>query len=215
MDKINAIKYIILQVAKEFNKYNSMPENDVTYFNKHNNFSLLKCLMLPYIITIANGKKNFFLLEGIFENSFFPIISKNIEKVVIGHLEDEFLFYNETNLELEFNNDGNLILNNNDLSSQDNFNLDSKLVYNINYSIQFFIARRYNDFAVLTSTTLAKLTTQNSAFEVIQNFIMSRNIDDNKLIVQLFNIVASQSIYFTSYNDNIEETFELNDSYAK
>lgn len=214
MNKINAIRYIILQVAKEFNKYYSIPEDDVKYFNEHNNFNLSKCLMLPYVITIANGKKNFFLLNGIFENSFFPIISKNNEKVVIGELKDSYYFYDETHLGLEFNNEGYLVLNENDLTHNNLF-LNNEIISNINYSIQFFIARRYNDFAILNSATLSKLTTQNSAFEVIQKFIASRNISDNNLIVRLFNTVASQSIYFTSYNDNLDETFELQDSYAK
>lgn len=213
MEKINAIKYIIFQVAKEFNKYSSKPENDIEYFNNHNNFNLLKCLMLPYIITIANGKKKFFLEDnGIFKNSFLPIISKNNERVVIGDLTNSFSVYDEISLGLKFNREGNLLLDENSLDQT--FNLNPDLISNINYSIQFFVARRYKEFAILSSTILSKLTTQNSAFEVIQNFIKKRNLEDDSLIVQLFNIVISQSIYFTSFNDNLENKFELEDSHG-
>ncbi|MDP2452490.1 MULTISPECIES: hypothetical protein [unclassified Kaistella] len=213
MDKINAIKYIIFQVAVEFNKYHSAAENDIKYFNEHNNFNLSKCLMLPYIITIANGKKNFFLNEdGIFKNSFLPIIARNNEKVVIGNLDVEFILYNELSLDLKFNNDGNLILDDNFFNQT--FNLDKDLIAIINYSIQFFIARRYDDFAILNSAVLAKLTIQNSAFEVIQKFIKSKNIQEESIIVKLFNIVISQSVYFTSFNDSLEEKFELEDSHG-
>lgn len=109
MSKVLAIKYIIYRVAQEFNKYHGQAADNVAFFNEKNNFSLSKCLVLPYIITIANGNKNFFL-DGIFKNAFLPQWENNDRRVVVGEIQDgAFKIYSAEDLGLQFSQAGNLM----------------------------------------------------------------------------------------------------------
>lgn len=210
MNKTSAIRYIIYRIAQEFNLLNSRGGNDTEFFNKQNNFTLEKCLLLPYIITIANGNKNFFL-NGIFKESFFPHLDE--KKVVVGNLEDGiFKPFNAVDLNLSFADD--LLVyefkdNEFDFDEDKKLPREESLFYNINYSIKFFIERRYPNFAALSTETLKKITSQNSAFEIINSLFSHLTVDDQK-IVSYFNETAKESFYFTYLNERIEEDIDKN-----
>lgn len=212
MSKILAIRYIVYRVAQEFNKFHGKDINDVLHFNESNDFTLEKCMLLPYIITIANGNKNFFL-EGVFKDSFFPDLNPKDKKVIIGKIEENnFSQFTDEDLGLEFNDNGFLVFN----FSEEEFNFDFEegkektqtLKYNINYSIKFFIERRYKNFATLEVSVLKKITYQNDAFEVIESFFSNEEIS-NKELVEYFNHVAIQSFYFTYLNKRIENDIDV------
>lgn len=211
MEKTLAIRYIVYRVAQEFNKFHNKAVDDAVFFNEHNNFTLEKCLLLPYIITIANGNKNFFL-EDIFKGSFLPILKPEDKKVIVGNIDGEsFNTYTASDLGLEFN-ENKLVFNFNDVvfdfAEDDGKDQKKQLQFNINYSIKFFIERRYKDFAILNEDVLKKITYQNSAYDVMYNFFKEKNISDN-ILVSYFNAVAKKSFYFTYYNEKIEEDVDM------
>lgn len=208
MTKLNAIKYIIYRVAQQFNIYYGVEKNSVEKFNSENNFTLDKCLMLPYIITIANGKKNEFLDNGgVFENSFFPVFD-DFERVLIGQIkDDDFVIYSDYDLDLNFKN-GYLTVDEN-FFKDENYSLNDNIKNNIEYSIKFFEEKRFSSFSSFDSPTLGLITSQNSAFDVVKNFCDVRKIHNKKKIAELFNIAAKESFYFTYFNDNLEENIEL------
>lgn len=216
MSKTLAIRYIIYRVAQEFNKYHGKDPDDANFFNEKNNFTLEKCLLLPYIITIANGNKNFFL-DGIFNNSFIPLWNDNNDKkVLVGNLEEtEFKLYNAEDLGLSFN-DVTFTLKFEFKPEEFNFNQvllpkEERIAYNINYSIKFFQERRYNDFATLSQDILKKITYQNSAFDILFEFCkISNDISQIELSV-LFNAVAKETFYFTSLDQRIEEDVDTSE----
>lgn len=208
MEKTLAIRYIIYRVAQEFNKFHNKDVNDTAFFNEKNNFTLEKCLLLPYIITIANGNKNFFL-NGIFKELFFPVLLQEDKKVVVGKInENIFIPYSAADLGLEFNSN-KLVFNFNDAEFDFSDDLEKEdpkqqLKHNINYSIKFFIERRYKDFAVLYEDVLKKITYQNSAYDLMYNFFKEKSIS-SQILVKYFNAIAIESFYFTYYNEKIEE----------
>lgn len=209
MSKVLAIRYIIYRVAQEFNKFHGKEPDNIIFFNDKNNFTLEKCLLLPYIITIANGNKNFFL-DGIFKNAFIPSWENDDKKVLIGdYTFPNFKIYTAVDLGLKFNPaTSNLIFE----FKPEEFKFEEELIekhnrisYNINYSIKFFQERRYSNFAILSQDVLKKITYQNSAYDVLYDFFRD-NIELTRAeLAVLFNAVAKETFYFTSFNERIEE----------
>ncbi len=207
----NLILYIVYKIAEEFNKYNDRPVDDCDFFNSNNNFTPEKCLVLPYIITIANGKKNSFIDEtGVFNNSFIPVLDVDNKGVVIGgRFSDGFRKFDpEEDLNLKFVNN-RLMINDFDkikevIRNIESIQGDDLVIENTNFSISFFRDKRFNDFAVLSERFLKKISYQNSAFETISAFANNRGFEPKKL-AEYFNIVIMNSFYFSSYNERIEK----------
>lgn len=214
MSKALAIKYIIYRVAQEFNIFNGMDPDNAIFFNEKNNFTLDKCLMLPYIITIANGNKNFFL-NGIFKDAFLPVWENEDRKVVVGAVEENnFKVYSPEDIGLTFSAKGNLVFDfdSNEFQFEDNeLSKHERIAYNINYSIKFFQERRYTDFPILSADVLKKITWQNSAYDVLYNFFKDNQEVSKAEIATLFNAVAMETFYFTSYNERIEEDVDTSE----
>lgn len=211
MNKTLAIRYIIYRVAQEFNIYHGKEANNAIFFNDNNNFTLEKCLLLPYIITIANGNKNFFL-NDIFKDSFIPHFDNNDKKVLIGNVDgNDFKIYTAEDLSLEFNTNKLVFTFKDadfDFSEEADKELKATLHYNINYSIKFFIERRYKDFAILTEEVLKKITFQNNAFDVVDSLFRPLEINKN-ILANYFTAIAVESFYFTYYNEKIEEDVDM------
>jgi hypothetical protein len=92
----NIIDYIIFRFATEYvaNKYLIKKENydteiNFVEFNRINDLGKLKINLLPFIITMANGDRDYFLDE----------IFKKFEKKEIGFIDSNFA--SESNLKLE------------------------------------------------------------------------------------------------------------------
>jgi hypothetical protein len=161
-NKILAIRYAIFKVAQDFLVINSRNLNDVAFFNANNNFSLNKCLLLPFIITIANGKKEQ-LMQGVFNLSFLPDVEK-IDGVKIGNIDDDkFTVYTDTQLNLSFDN-YRLIYN---FKDEEFVTLDNQIKLAIDYSIKFLKERRIEKFSSLSSLELRKISMNNDAFECL------------------------------------------------
>ena len=179
--KILAIKYIIYKVAQEYLKFREKDINDWTFFNENNNFNLDKCLLLPYLITIANGKKNE-LINDVFNDSFFPDIIAidgfyRGKGVFVGEInQNNFNKYTQTDLGIEFNNLGVLQINPINYNFID---LDSVTKNNIDYSIQFIAEKRIKKFSILSSFELARVSMSNDAFDILKQRIKFGAIDNN------------------------------------
>jgi hypothetical protein len=190
-EKNQAIRYIIYKVAKGLNG----SDNQIEHFNNKNNFTLNKCLMLPYIITIANGKKEDFL-NGIFENSFLPIIQESEKWVTVGDINSigDFIPFDSNLLKLKFNTNTELIF---DFQDSEFESMDIDLRNDIDHSISFFNENRYKNFAELDEEILKRITSSNSAFDV---FLSIKDNYDSDLATQaeIFNLVAINSFYFIS-----------------
>jgi hypothetical protein len=209
-EKYLAIRYIILRLAQEFNIFHSKYENDVKFFNEHNNFSFEKCLLLPYVVTIANGKKNLFL-EGVFKNSFLPVLEEGKDRVEIFNVEIEEGVYKPVSIkskELNLNFEGDkLILKDSDFQNINN-HIESNVKGYIDYSIEFFIKRRYEDFPNMEVEMLRRITSENSIFQTIRdNFPYDKGIteEDKKEIYVFFLNRLPKTTFFTALVDFLEK----------
>lgn len=195
-EKILAIRYAIYKVAQDFLAINSKNQNDVDFFNKNNNFSLTKCLLLPFIITIANGKKEQ-LMQGVFNLSFFPDINQ-LNGVKIGNIEnnDTFSIYTEDNLNLSFDNFRlKYTFNEEEFST-----LDINIKSAIDYSIKFLKERRIEKFSSLSSLELRKISMNNDAFECLLEDIEIKkfiNSDDVTLVKKFQDYIMEFPFYLS------------------
>lgn len=195
-EKILAIRYAIYKVAQDFLAINSKNQNDVDFFNKNNNFSLTKCLLLPFIITIANGKKEQ-LMQGVFNLSFFPDINQ-LNGVKIGNIEnnDTFSIYTEDNLNLSFDNFRlKYTFNEEEFSA-----LDINIKSAIDYSIKFLKERRIEKFSSLSSLELRKISMNNDAFECLLEDIEIKkfiNSDDVTLVKKFQDYIMEFPFYLS------------------
>ena len=180
-ERILAIRYIIYKVAQDFLIINNKNLDNVEYFNENNNFSLEKCLLLPFIVTIANGKKEE-LITTVFENAFLPDIRK-INGVLIGEINsDIFHVYNQDILNLNFiENKLKLNFDANEFTS-----LDSKIRKNIDYSIQFLKEKRIKDFSNLNVYKLIEISNFNDACDRVSVVYKNKSDIDNVNLVSKF-----------------------------
>lgn len=213
-NKLNTIRYIIYRVAQEFNKYHKQDENDNEYFNNHNNFTLEKCLMLPYVIVISSIHKNFFI-NDIFKNSFLPVLTysdfksrdkENSMVLVVDYINNDTCQYTPELLGFNFKGD-RLQINFEDFSKEV---IDFGLQYKIDTTIRFFIEYRFKDFAILHESIIKKITSQNSAYEVIFDYFSPEKfrgkLEDYKFKLSvLFQTVIEGSFYFLSYIEGLEK----------
>ena len=205
-NKILAIRYSIYKVAQDFLVINSRNINDTAFFDENNNFSLNKCLLLPFIITIANGKKEQ-LMQGVFNLSFFPDVDKS-NGVRIGEINDtEFIIYNADQLGLTFAN-FRLIHNFND----DEFNgLEDNVKSAIDYSIKFLKERRIEKFASLSSLELRKLSMNNDAFEcLLEDIEVKEFINTDKVtLVKQFQSYIMEFPFYLSLVKELEKDISM------
>ncbi|UUF16246.1 MULTISPECIES: hypothetical protein [Flavobacterium] len=205
-DKTLAIKYTIFKVAQEYLKFHGQPENNVDYFNENNNFNLDKCILLPYIITIANGKKDK-LLNGVFNHSFFPDLEKN-DGIFICELKDnKATKFTSKDLDITFNDNQKLVFN---FNSKDFESLDPDIKQSINHSVEFIIKRRYPDFANFNYTLLKEICYDNDAFEYFMELKETGELNGlNEIkIIEKFQEIVLQFPFFISYMKEIEKEFE-------
>ena len=202
-EEILAIKYIIYRVAQEYMRFHKK-EHDVNFFNECNNFNLKKCLLLPYVITIANGKKKELL--DVFKNLFFPDLEEREGITVGSFIHGEFQEYTSEDIELNIV-DGKLTYN---FVENDFENLDSKIKNNINHSIGFIINRRYFDFANFDDSLLKQIGYDNDAFEYLKelNSIKSLNGLNKLKISERFIGLVAKFPFFISYMEEIEEAYK-------
>ncbi|KFF06752.1 hypothetical protein [Flavobacterium reichenbachii] len=201
-NKILAIRYAIFKVAQDFLAINSRDLNDIVFFNESNNFSIKKCLLLPFIVTIANGKKEQ-LMEGIFNLSFFPDIEK-LEGVRIGKINaDTFEIYDSEQLELKFEN-SRLIF---EFKENEFTDLDVKIKAAIDYSIKFLKERRIERFSSLSSLELSKISMNNDAFECLLENIETKKFTniDNISLVKEFQKYIMEFPFYLSLVKELEE----------
>ncbi len=208
-NKLLAIRHIIFRVAQEYLKFHKRSEDDWAYFNEYNNFNFEKCLLLPYIITIANGKKEDFL-NGVFENSFYPELTKN-NGVTIGHLDGDYNEITNDNLTLTFDQSGklNIPLDGNGALNSDGLN--DTIKERINHSIEFIIKRRYPEFANFNSSLLKEISYDNDAFEYILELkeIGALAGMNKTQITQKFQNIILEFPFFISYIKEIEEQYNF------
>lgn len=200
-NKILAIRYAIFKVAQDFLVINSRNLNDVTFFNANNNFSLNKCLLLPFIVTIANGKKE--LLMEVFDSSFLPDVEK-LDGVKIGEIqEDNFIIYNAEQLNLKFDN-FRLI---HEFNEEEFIDLDEKVKSAIDYSIKFLKERRIERFSGLNSLDLRKISMNNDAFECLLENIETKefNNTDRVTLVKEFQKYIMEFPFYLSLVKELEE----------
>lgn len=199
-----AVRYIIYKCIKE---YQSLKNETLVTFNKENNFSLEKCLLLPYIITIANGQK-VKLLKGDFNNSFYPrLIDKKGVVVYNNHELNNITIHNEISLNLLFNK--NIL--------QDNFNenefenLDSNTKQHIDKSFSFLLTERDPDFPLHSVQTLETLCMTNFAFEnmeaLYKDKVSNGSMTELEVIIK-FQFFTERSRFFYSSNPEFGKTFE-------
>lgn len=198
-NKILAIRYIIYKVAKEYTILNN---SDTSYFENNNNFNLEKCLLLPFIITIANGKKGELL--KVFDKSFFPDVV-NKRGVLIGKSEgNNFQIFNAKDLSLNFNQKGRLIF---DFDKTEFQSIDTKTKDNIDYSINFIKEKRFEDFANFDFTTLSKISRENDAFEYLTERINTKEFEykNNFELVDEFQKIIMEFPFYMSLIQEIED----------
>jgi hypothetical protein len=200
-EKILAIRYVIYRMVEEYKKYlNINSEN----FNKENNFTLKKCLYLPFIVTIANGKKEA-LVTGIFKDTFYPILEK-WGGVIPGNIDNnEFNLYNDINLNLTFDN--NKLID--DFNAIEFSNLSQNWKLYIDKSIEFLLLKevRYPDFPTFNENILKKITMENFAFGNMIKLYSNKVMTEVEL-TKKFNFFVEKSRFFISSNPIFGTNFE-------
>lgn len=201
-ERILAIRYIIYKVAQDFLLINGKDINDVNYFNENNNFSLNKCLLLPFVVTIANGRKQE-LMNGVFKNAFLPDVINKTEGVKVGRIENkEFNLFTAENLKLTFFE--NYKLDFNSFKNLDVNALNIQIREAIDYSFRFLKARRIERFSELNSLELRKLSMFNDAFEFLLEEIDTKTLDHNNKVV-LVNKFQDNIMKFPFYLSWVKE----------
>ncbi len=202
-ERILAIRYIIYKVAQDFLLINSKKTDDKVFFDQNNNFSLAKCLLLPFVVTIANGKKEQ-LMEGVFKNSFFPDVKNKVNGVMIGSIIDQnFVLLNSNDLNLEFEK-SKLIFN---FDNNEFISLSIQIKEAIDYSIRFLKERRIEEFSSLNSISLRKLSMNNDAFEFLLEEIETRKFEmlNDVAIVNQFQKHIISFPFYLSLVDQLEK----------
>jgi hypothetical protein len=191
---IDAFKYMVVRLAIEYariitEKTLQSEKLSLEYFEKNNDFNFWKCDLFPYLITIANGKRE--ELFGFFNENFsavdnFGIIQKDIhnyllENLLVDNTGKQIYFTPKRchiNLPCEcFDADGNI--NKEYFKSLHNSENYIKALDYIDSSIKFMHAHRLKRFATLDFNTLSIWSRSNQAylfFEKREDFKIMYNI---------------------------------------
>jgi len=193
------IRYIIFRFVEEYKLINNQVD-----FNIENNFTIDKCLQLPFFITIANGHKEK-LIKEVFNNSFYPKIDKR-DGVVVGNMsEKDFKIYNAEILELIFEN--NKLQENSFVDGEFN-ELDSNIKNYVDKSIKFIKeVRKLNDFAKYDTKQFKEIAMENFAFDNISEHVKEENITTSIEIVEFFQEYVMGCRFFLSQVPEFGEKF--------
>lgn len=199
-----AVRYIIYKCAQDFMSINNMT---VAQFNQDNNFSIEKCLQLPFFITIANGHKEK-LLNDVFNNSFLPKI-KNKTGVVVGNFVDNtFIEHDQDSLDLTFT-DNMLQFN----FSADEFKTREAWMGYVDKSIAFFKEFRDDKFTTFEKDRFVQIAMENYAFE--NTFLFYKNqVPENDILIKTFQFFVVNSRFFLTSIPEFGESFVWDDEVA-
>ncbi len=157
-----AVRYIIYKCVED---YITIKNITIDEFNQDNNFTLEKCLQLPFFITVANGHKEK-LIEGVFNQSFLPKTDDRTGVVVGFTIANVFTEHNAVTLNLEFNETGMLQSNFN----TNEFNRRENWMSYVDKSIEFYKQYRNNEFSAFDAKNFMNTSMENFAFENIKRF---------------------------------------------
>lgn len=190
---LEAVRYIIFKCVKEYQNLKGINANQ---FNEDNNFTIEKCLLLPYIITIANGHKEK-LLRGVFKNSFYPNLNEKNGVVVYNNenLEDP-IEYNQDSLGLVIEN--NKLLDNFNNNDFNNINQEWKLY--IDKSFDFLLEHRDKEFPLHNVEMLKTISMSNFAFENMEAIYKNNPNLSIIDVIRKFQFFTERSRFFYSSN---------------
>lgn len=188
-----AIRYIIYKCIEEYKKIKNI---DTNTFNNTNNFTFEKCLLLPYIITIANGHKEK-LLNGIFNNSFYPKLNERDGVVVYDNNDlNNIIPHTIDSLGLLFVN--NKLQDNFELNEFQTINQDWKLY--IDKSFEFLLKFRDKEFPLHNVDMLETISMSNFAFENMEALYKNNQDIEVTNIIRKFQFFTERSRFFYSSN---------------
>lgn len=189
MSDLNLIKvfnYTVIALANRYVRNNLVVEREeltlcdiLSRFNSSNDFSKDKLVLLPFLITIGNGKKqellNFFTKDNdtFFYPSYQGILHNKITDKIYTNNNDELLFKSDmVSSKIEIENFKNYITIE---SYRDSLDLDIKNILSyIDRSIDFLHEFRIKNFANRPFEQLSHLSKNNFAYKMYY----SKNINE-------------------------------------